>query len=191
MLSSCRQANLHRQAKYHPLTDKRDLQNKAFGDKNWVLDRLLEACKDEIFPFCVRLAPEDVGLQAAKEVLKKELRIYHNNEEGRCNDDYCYTPSLDDYKEQQSKFQEAFIAFTKHLTPFLKDTPKLSQTEQLQGWFVFVELEWERCLKAWQKFYKLYKEECKAKGVKKRFTLAIWKRRLGELIRILISLMIY
>ncbi|CRF50497.1 Chitinase [Helicobacter heilmannii] len=151
--------------KYTPLDHKRDLQNKAFGDKNRVLGWLLGTCKRDIFPFCVRLAPEDAGLKAAQEMLvKEELHFYKNNEGYDCK-----TPSLKDYQEQKHKFKEAFSVFQKHLTPFLKDTPKLSQTEQLQGWFVFVELERTRCLEAWQKFDKLYQEECKAKGERLRW----------------------
>ncbi|WP_104685557.1 tetratricopeptide repeat protein [Helicobacter bizzozeronii] len=146
---------------YAPLKCKQDLQNKAFEPKNIALYKLLETCKYDILPFCVRLAPEDVGLQTAQEV-QKEMRSYSNKEGGS-----CHTPYLEDYQEQERKFKEAFGAFCQHLDPFLKDTPQLSQAEKLQGWFVFVELERGRCLEAWQKFYKLYKEECKAKGVKK------------------------
>ncbi|CCB79782.1 hypothetical protein HBZC1_07960 [Helicobacter bizzozeronii CIII-1] len=146
---------------YAPLKCKQDLQNKAFEPKNEALYKLLETCKYDILPFCVRLAPEDVGLQTAQEV-QKEMRSYSNKEGGSCK-----TPSLEDYQEQERKFKAAFSAFCQHLDPFLKDTPQLSQAEKLQGWFVFVELERGRCLEAWQKFYKLYKEECKAKGVKK------------------------
>ncbi|WP_104740594.1 hypothetical protein [Helicobacter bizzozeronii] len=147
--------------RYAPLKCKQDLQNKAFEPKNEALYKLLETCKYDILPFCVRLAPEDVGLQTAQEV-QKEMRSYSNKEGGSCK-----TPSLEDYQEQERKFKAAFGAFCQHLDPFLKDTPQLSQAEKLQGWFVFVELERGHCLEAWQKFYKLHKEECKAKGVKK------------------------
>ncbi|WP_104629604.1 hypothetical protein [Helicobacter bizzozeronii] len=74
----------------------------------------------------------------------------------------CNSPTLRAYSTQRPKFQKDFDVLCQHLEPLLKDTPKLSATEELQCWFVLVELERERCLKAWKAFYKVYKEECKA-----------------------------
>ncbi|CCB79987.1 hypothetical protein HBZC1_10010 [Helicobacter bizzozeronii CIII-1] len=79
----------------------------------------------------------------------------------------CHSPALKNYNTQRSKFQKAFDVLCQHLEPLLKDTPKFSTTEELQCWFVLVELERGRCLKAWKAFYKVYKEECKAKGESK------------------------
>ncbi|WP_104695972.1 hypothetical protein [Helicobacter salomonis] len=89
--------------KYTPLRHKWRLQNNVFDSKNEVFYKPLMVCRDGILPFCVRLAPEDVGLQAVQEILdtpfcgigKQDIRY----------DGSYHSLSLKDYQEQEHKFK--------------------------------------------------------------------------------------
>ncbi|WP_285658160.1 hypothetical protein, partial [Helicobacter bizzozeronii] len=120
--------------KYAPLERKYQLQKEVFRQKERHLNRPLGDLKEAVSLY-MHYAPQSAGWQKVQKAVES-----------------CYSPILRTYSTQRPKFQKDFDALCQHLEPLLKDTPKLSATEELQCWFVLVELERERCLKAWKAF---------------------------------------